>query len=314
MHPDDENLHSERISCCETRRSSRLTGLLASAALVWRWRVIRSKGHGAYHGTDQGLGADNEMSTTSVDQVGVAHAMPAELSSPSNASRLSGFDFLDLGASKGMMIDFAKKKLGGIRGMGIDNNTAKVEVMRQRGYDCLLADATRMELPPDSVSFVTMCHFLEHLPNYAAIERSIQCAAGVATDFIFIQGPYFDADRYLNDRGFKYFWSDWSGHKCHLTTNFLGVLLDGNGLGDYVMLGRKPVEDSSHPSILPLDAPIDQHEYDPDVHSPKRVVAFDATLYMEIICVVALQPLQNWTQIVTAPSDCHRIGGTLPYG
>ena len=73
-----------------------------------------------------------------------------------------------------------------------------------------------------------------------------------------------------------------------MTTEFLGALLDGNGLGDYVMLGRKPVEDSSHPSILPLDAPIDQHEYDPDVHSPKSLVAFDVGLYMEIICVVAL--------------------------
>ncbi|MYD98608.1 MAG: class I SAM-dependent methyltransferase [Gammaproteobacteria bacterium] len=260
------------------------------------------------------LGTDIEMTPPSAGQHAVAHAVPEEVSSPSNSERLADFDFLDLGASKGMMIDFAKRELGGTRGMGIDINAAKVEVMQQRGYDCLLADATRMEFPSDSVRFVTMCHFLEHLPNYAAIERSIQCAASVATDFIYIQGPYFDADRYLHDRALKYFWSDWSGHTCHLTTDFLGALLDGNGLSDYVMLGRKPVEDSSHPSILPLDAPIDQHEYDPDIHSPKSLVAFDASLYMEIICVVALRPLENWNEIVTAPTDCHLIRGTLPYG
>lgn len=260
------------------------------------------------------LGTDIKMTPPPADHQAVAHAVPTELPSPANSSGLSDFDFLDLGASKGMMIDFAKRELGGTRGMGIDINAAKVEVMRERGYDCLLADATRMEFPADSVRFVTMCHFLEHLPNYAAIERSLQCAASVATDFIYIQGPYFDADRYLHDRALKFFWSDWSGHTCHLTTEFLGALLDGNGLGDYVMLGRKPVEDSSHPSILPLDAPIDQHEYDPDIHSPKSLVAFDVGLYMEIICVVALRPLQNWNEIVMAPTDCHLIRGTLPYG
>lgn len=39
--------------------------------------------------------------------------------------RLDGYDFIDFGASKGGYIEFAKARLGGTRGVGIDIDPKK---------------------------------------------------------------------------------------------------------------------------------------------------------------------------------------------
>ncbi len=134
---------------------------------------------------------------------------------------LSDYDFLDFGASKGGAIDFAIQRLGGTKGLGIDRDPNKVQGMIERGYDCLLGDITRLPLPPDSVRFVTMSHILEHLPDLTVVKEAILCASRIASDFLFIQGPYFDADEYLKNNGLKYYWSDWHGNPCHLTLPYI---------------------------------------------------------------------------------------------
>ncbi|MCY4057236.1 MAG: methyltransferase domain-containing protein, partial [Gammaproteobacteria bacterium] len=116
---------------------------------------------------------------------------------------LNGYDFLDIGSSKGGSMDFARGKLGGKRGLGVDLNPANVETMRLRGYDCLHGDISEMAFPAKSVRFAVMNHVLEHMPlpkGYKAVE----CAKTVATDFIYIRGPYFDADAYLRRHGLKF--------------------------------------------------------------------------------------------------------------
>ena len=73
----------------------------------------------------------------------------------------------------------------------------------------------------DSVRFVTISHTLEHLRDLVEVRKTLGSAVKVATDFLFIRGPYFDADDLLQTQGLKFFWSDWSGHPCHLTTGQL---------------------------------------------------------------------------------------------
>ena len=46
---------------------------------------------------------------------------------------LEGYDFLDFGASSGGCIDFARAKLGGRNGLGIDRDPLKVAQMRAKG-------------------------------------------------------------------------------------------------------------------------------------------------------------------------------------
>lgn len=228
-------------------------------------------------------------------------------------TRLVHHDFLDFGASKGGCIDFAKARLGGKRGLGVDSDATKVERMRQLGYECIHADATSAAWPRNSVRFVTMSHFLEHLPDLDAVHKAIECAADAASNFLFIQGPYFDADAFLSDRRLKFFWSDWHGHTCHLTTKHLQAVLADLGLREYLVMGRVLVYDSLDPSIHPIDSPRDQHEYISDTHPPKKFVVFDPPLYKEIVCLVRLRPITNWNEIVQARRGCHFIYGTLPF-
>ena len=222
-------------------------------------------------------------------------------------------DFLDFGASKGGCIDFAIARLGGRRGLGIDIDPKKVEAMRSLGHDCIVGDVTDLDLPSKSVRFVTMSHFLEHLPDLAAVRKAVQSAAKVATHFLFIQGPFFDADEHLREHGLKFYWSDWKGHPCHLTTDQLVATLEDLGLNDYLALARVPVESSLDAAIHPLASPRNQHDYVPGKHPPKPEVSFDRPLYREMVCLVRLQRFFGWKRVVQARRGCVFLRGSLPF-
>ncbi|MDE0442167.1 MAG: class I SAM-dependent methyltransferase [Gammaproteobacteria bacterium] len=226
-------------------------------------------------------------------------------------SSLGDYDFLDIGSSKGGSIDFAKNQLGGKRGLGVDINPANIEHLRRRGYDCLLGDITEMTFPAKSVRFAVMNHVLEHLPLHK-VYKAVHCAKTVATDFIYIRGPYFDSDAYLRRHGLKFYWSDWHGHTCHVTTSLLRAVLRRLQLEDFLILGRTPVNDSLDDSIHPLDSPIDQHQYDPREHPPKPTVGFDPPLHREVVCLVRLRDVPYWNDVVGVHRGCRVISGTLP--
>lgn len=223
---------------------------------------------------------------------------------------LDGYDFLDIGSSKGGSIDFARNKLGGKRGLGVDVNADNVKQARSRGYDCLHGDIAGMTFPANSVRFAVMNHVLEHMPLHKGY-KAVECAKTVATDFIYIRGPYFDADAYLRRRGLKFYWSDWHGHTCHLTTSLLKAVLRGLHLDDFSILGRTPVNDSLDDSIHPLDSPTDQHQYDSREHPPKPSIRFNPPLHREIVCLVRLRDIPYWQELLGVHRDCEVIGGTL---
>ena len=203
---------------------------------------------------------------------------------------VDGVDFLDFGASKGGSIQFGSTQLGGTKGLGIDNSPGKVAEMKRRGLTCVQADVTQLTWPPKSVRFVTMMHFLEHLPNLDTARKAIRSAIQVATDFIYIVGPFFDADDYLRRLGLKLYWSDWHGHTCHLTTEQLTVILHEQQVTDFTLLVRTPVINSEDDAVHALRSPIDQHEFDPAVHPAKVSVNFDRPIFREMICCIRLRP------------------------
>ncbi|MBW1743028.1 MAG: methyltransferase domain-containing protein [Deltaproteobacteria bacterium] len=216
---------------------------------------------------------------------------------------MSGFDFIDFGASKGGSVEFAKARLGGTKGVGVDIDPKKVEQMLKDGYDCIQGDVTQLNLSPNSVRFVTMKHVLEHLPDLGAVRRTVECAAKAASDFLFIQGPYFDADEYLEGFGLRFFWSYWSGHSCRLKTEDLRSILLDLGLEDFNMQVRYKVKDSNDPAIHPLSSPKNSHEYEPYVHPPKPSIRFSTPVYKEMVCYVRLRPFENWEKIIKATRE-----------
>lgn len=208
-------------------------------------------------------------------------------------------DFLDLGASTGGSLDFARDSLGGGDGIGIDNDAAKVAAATHAGYRCLLEDATKLSLPDDAVRFVVMRHFLEHLPDEEMARDIIASSARVARDFLFIQGPYFDADEYLAAHGLKPYYSDWTGHTCHLTTDALEKILNELGLFEFAVYLIDPAHGSGHAMLHPVSSPKDQHQYDPATHPQKPKVRFDQPVYREFACYVKLRDTAYWDLLVS---------------
>jgi hypothetical protein len=211
---------------------------------------------------------------------------------------LSDYDFLDFGASSGGSLEFGRGRLGGARGLGIDIDPHKLQMMRAAGYECVHGDVTSLALPADSVRFVVMSHLLEHLSGLPDIQTAISSAAGVASDFLFISGPYFDADDYLESVGVRLFWSHWTGHTYHLRVTELAFVLTCLGLSDHLILLSGPIPDSSHPAVHPLASPIDQHEYNPQTHPPKPLIQFDRPVFQELICFARLRPFAGWAELV----------------
>lgn len=209
------------------------------------------------------------------------------------------FDFIDLGCSKGGSLDWCRARFGADRGLGLDLDPSKVEQTREAGFDAVVADATKLEAE-DAVRFVSMMDFLEHLPGLDVVEASLARAAHVATDFIFIRHPSFEGEGFVEELGVRQYWWHWSGHKAHPQVADYCSMFQRLGLNQYTIRYRGPVHDSSHPSLLPTDAPVNQHEYDPAVHSPKPQVEFARPLWRSQEILVALRPFSppEWAQIV----------------
>lgn len=214
---------------------------------------------------------------------------------------INKYDFVDFGASIGGSIDFATKALNGKKGLGIDLDPEKVRKMQELGFDAYCADFTKLPFPDKSVRFVVISHVLEHLPSLEIAKASIKQACDLATDFVFIQGPYYDGDEYLNKLGLKFFWSDWKGHTCHFKVKDLKDTLKELNVSDYKLFMNKLVTDSMSPFIHPLNSPMNQHDYDPAVHPPKHLINFDRNLYREFVCYIKLKPdVEDWDNIIKA--------------
>lgn len=169
-----------------------------------------------------------------------------------------GFDYLDFGCSSGASLAFGKNVLGGVRGLGVDIDTRKIELSRAAGHDVILGDASALACQKKSVRFVTMLHFLEHLPGAALAEKCVRSACRASRDFIYIRHPWFDSDFDLYRMGYKFYWSDWTAHPTHLTAMQLhAILLRIKDAREWTMFGRGRIRDLSSKSIIPRDAPRD---------------------------------------------------------
>lgn len=117
------------------------------------------------------------------------------------------YDFLDFGASNGGSINWASGAFGG-RGFGVDIDPKKIDGLKANGFDGMVGDATRLELPDNCISYVTMINFLEHLPTPELGASMIASAVRCAKDFVFMLGPDFESAAYLRGLGFKKYFAD----------------------------------------------------------------------------------------------------------
>lgn len=198
-------------------------------------------------------------------------------------------DFMDFGCSRGGSIAYAMKHFGGLRGLGIDVDPLKVAKTRERGFKAEVMDILSL---PDSkqVRFVTLMHFLEHLEGFDQAKAMLRKACMVSSEFVFVAQPYFDADGWLAEKGLKLYWSDWRGHPNAMSTLQLARALEdfrSRGLVKGYKIGwHARISDSGDRALIPLGAPQDQHDYDPNLHGPKLRVRFPFPVYRELRAIV----------------------------
>lgn len=199
---------------------------------------------------------------------------------------VSKYDFIDFGCSIGGSSFFARK-LGGNSGIGFDIDKKKIYKARQNGVKAICADVTKLVLPKKCVKFCILSHFLEHLDNMEQAEKCIALAIKSSKDFVFIQGPYFDADKRLKQLGLKLFWADWGGHRVKITSDFLRRIL-GQRKCSYSLFGYIPIMSSLDVNVHSLASPRNSFEYNPNKHPSKPTALFNFPVYKEIVCIIWL--------------------------
>lgn len=212
--------------------------------------------------------------------------------------QLSEFDFCDFGCSNGGSIKFGQEILGGKKGFGVDIDPQKVIASRKSGYEAISGDFCDLDLPDQSVDFAILSHVLEHLPSLNHARLAIQNAIRVSKKFVFIQGPFFDADDYLKSLNLKFYWSDWTGHPLHFKSSHLIQILDDLQVQNYEVYGRVEIPNSSRPEIHPISSPKNQHDYELALHGKKASISFKHPVFKEILGMIWLSDdINNVEQI-----------------
>jgi SAM-dependent methyltransferase len=224
---------------------------------------------------------------------------------------LSDFDFVDFGCSTGGSIDFAKKKLGGLRGVGIDIDPKKVESTRSRGVDAILADATDKDQFDGKVRFSILSHFLEHLPSQTIVTKALNTAVHVSRRFVFVRQPWFDSDGDLLAQGLKFYWSDWSGHSMPLTSLQmyvpLAAMLSRGTIARFGLFGYKRISHSSDSRLIPLGGPVNASHYDSALHGPKAEFDLRDNVYAELVTIIARSDGTMLDKVLSKFTDMHKL-------
>lgn len=199
---------------------------------------------------------------------------------------ITNADFIDFGASNCGSMIFAKK-LGGRNGVGIDIDPKKVQQSENNGYRVVCGDVMRVNIAKKCANFCILSHFLEHLESIDQVKVAMEKAIGASKHFVYFQGPFFDADLKLSRLGLKFFWSDWHGHKMHLTSKMLARVLNSLNVS-YTITGFEQIENSTSPLIHPTASPTDSFEYDSGKHKAKPNIEFTFPVFREIFGFVWL--------------------------
>jgi hypothetical protein len=204
---------------------------------------------------------------------------------------LTDFDFVDFGCSVGGSMKFARAAFDGGKAIGIDIDESKVERTRGAGYEAVLADATDPTQFSGQARFSILSHFLEHLPSYEAVVRSLDTAIRISEDFVFVRQPWFDSDGELFRAGLKFYWSDWHGHPMTLTSlqmyRAVRKSLEAGTIARATLYGFKPVVDTDDECVIPLSAPLNSSKYDLSLHGPKASPPSKLIAYRELVVILA---------------------------
>jgi SAM-dependent methyltransferase len=220
-----------------------------------------------------------------------------------DALRTGRYRFLDAGCGDGGSTDQLTRRFGRSPGLGVDWYPEAVRNARAAGFDamfCNLLDPD-LELPEGCVEYAAAMDVLEHLPSPQDAVAVLRKLANAARDFLMIRHPSFDDIDYLAQFGLKLNWTDWTCHPNPMKIDDFRRIFKALGWRDYTIVPHMNYADSSHASVLPLQAPTDTLKYDPALHGAKPAVTFDRPVYGKFDIFVRCGPIDpaDWPRIAS---------------
>jgi hypothetical protein len=135
---------------------------------------------------------------------------------------------------------------------------------------------------------------LEHLNSMDEVNKTIKLAVHSATDFVYIEGPSFEFDDYLDSVGFKFMWRDGHGHR--IKPKIVDILDFGKraGITNFSILTERPfILKSASPDIHPCESPPGVGTYDAKIHPPKKTFKFTKPLFRSFIMFLWLSNINK---------------------
>ncbi|MCA9349301.1 class I SAM-dependent methyltransferase [Candidatus Saccharibacteria bacterium] len=207
---------------------------------------------------------------------------------------LNAYNFIDLGAGDGASLVNIERIIGG-NGVGVELSTKKVQKAFELKRNVYQGNALDLHKIPGKVDFVTCDNFLEHLLTFEDVYSMLEQASKVARKFIYVRHPSFENVDYLKSLGLRTYWSHWHGHTAHVTIKDFVEMFNRLGIYDVKVVPVCKIKDSTDDKILPVGAPIDQHDYDEQMHGKKPKVKFDRDLYYAFDIIAMLPGNENQT-------------------
>jgi len=220
------------------------------------------------------------------------------------------FDFLDLGCGTGASGRFVKKAFSAKRGLGIDKSMDRVLEAGKNGFDAIFGDVCNLSFPDSCVSFTSMMDFVEHLSCGKKAVKVLKRAAKASRDFLFVRHPNFEDIEYLKSYKLKLDWTDWHGHTNMMCIADFKEIFSALGWPQHTIIPQIQILDSTHSSILPLDAPRGAVRYDGEKQGEKPLVYFDRPVYTQFDIFVRLNPdmdEKRWQEIINKLRVNHKL-------
>jgi hypothetical protein len=205
-----------------------------------------------------------------------------------NITDLAAYDYLDLGASTGGAMQFAERRLGWKKGIGIDISEQKVKQALALGRNVVCADATRLnDFVVGKCDFAIASHFLEHLPNIEVATKCLESVGAVINKWMYVQQPSFDHYEYLKNIGYTFYWQNWSGHPNTITTDeWIEIILKiirGKNLFTSVLFGYgKRINTWRDSALIDFNSPKNSSQADTLEVLGRPDVTFDIDIFREV--------------------------------
>jgi hypothetical protein len=228
-----------------------------------------------------------------------------------NVDNIDNYDFLDLSFKSKDGLTYAKK-IGGKQGISFEKDTETYnELINELKNDEKFSNHKIINEDPLKIKvneknkrhfdFITCLDTIECLDGIGETRVLLNIATKLAKNFIFISQPNYDSDVTLFKKGFKTYYSDWSRHTNHLTSNiYFNLLFDIYKKGeieDFIIFYTTPITDSRDPIIHPLNSPKNQPSFNDAKHPTKNEHTKFKNIYRNLLILITIRGFKKIDEI-----------------